>query len=185
MKKVSQYTEKELIEACSKRDGQAQRELYDRYSPIMYPVCIRYVGREVAKDVLQDGFITIFDKIDTFKGEGSFEGWIRRIFINTALMELRKNDALKNSEEIDSVPVYEMGMQDYGAVEQMSMKELLALVGEMPAGFRSVFNLFVFEGYSHADIAEALGINEVSSRSQLSRARAWLRERVEKLYDDR
>ena len=149
----------------------------------MYPVCVRYVGREVAKDVLQDGFVTVFNKIGTFKGEGSFAGWLRRIFVNTALMELRKNDVLKASREMDSVPEVSLGTNDYGAVEQLSAKELLVLVSEMPAGFRSVFNLFVIEGYSHAEIAEMLGINEASSRSQLSRARVWMQERIKKLYD--
>lgn len=179
----SQYSEAELIEQCVKGNPVAQRELYDRYSSLMYPVCVRYVGREVAKDVLQDGFVTVFEKISTFKGEGSFAGWMRRIFVNTALMALRKNDALRWSEDIGAVDESALGVSDCGAVDQLSAKELLALILEMPAGFRSVFNLFVMEGCSHAEISGILGINEASSRSQLSRARVWMQERIKKLYD--
>lgn len=183
MSRSSQLSEKDLIAGCAKREASAQKELYERYSSLMYAVCVRYVGRETAKDVLQNGFITVFDKIDTFKGEGSFEGWMRRIFVNTALMEIRKTDVLKNSEEIDSVPSYDAGLQTTGAIEQLSAKELLSLINEMPAGLRSVFNLFAVDGYSHAEVSKILGISEMSSRSQLSRARVWLQARVKKLYD--
>ena len=150
---------------------------------LMYSVCIRYVGREVAKDVLQMGFVTVFDKIDTFKGEGSFEGWMRRIFVNASLMEVRKTDILKNSEEIGDVPICETGDQTIGAIEQLSAKELLGLISEMPPGLRSVFNLYAVDGYTHAEVGRILGISETSSRSQLSRARVWLQEKVKKLYD--
>ena len=103
MKGTSKYPEAELVGGCVKGDSLAQRALYERYAPLMYPVCVRYVGREVAKDVLQDGFITVFDKISTFRGDGSFEGWLRRIFVNTALMEIRKTDVLRNAGDIEDV----------------------------------------------------------------------------------
>ena len=183
MKKSLHYTEAELIEACRKGDRAAQKELYEKYAPLMYPVCVRYVGREVAKDVLQDGFITLFDKIGTFRGEGSFEGWVRRLFVNASLMELRRFSAFKNSSEIESSPALEMESGSVSALSEISAKELMSLVEQMPVGFRSVFNLAVLEGYSHAEIAELLGIGEASSRSQLSRARAWLQDKIKRLYN--
>lgn len=185
MKTESRYTEEKLIEGCVKCDRTAQKALYDTYAPILYPVCIRYVGREIGKDVLQDGFVTIFEKIGTYKGEGSFEGWMRRIIINTALMQIRKNDVMKHSEDISEVQVAELGVQNSGVMEEITSREILDLISEMPAGLRSVFNLFVLEGYSHQEVAEILGINEASSRSQVSRARIWLQERMKKLYNDR
>lgn len=169
----------ELIRGCARQERSAQRKLYERFSSAMYAVCVRYVGnRENAKDVLQEGFLVVFDKIGTFKGEGSFEGWMRKIFINASLMYIRRNDALKFSEEIETVPVFEMGLDTYSAIEQMNAKQIMSLVGEMPAGFRSVFNLYVIEGYSHCEIAAMLGITEGSSRSQLSRGKNWLQERL-------
>jgi len=185
MKTDSRYTEEQLIDGCVKGERLAQKALYDAYAPILYPICVRYVGRETGKDVLQDGFITIFDKIGTYKGEGSFEGWMRRIIVNTALMQIRKNDVMKHSEELDGVPTAELGFQDFGVMEQITSREILNLISEMPIGFRSVFNLFVLEGYSHQEVAQILGINEASSRSQVSRARVWLQERLKKLYDDK
>jgi len=174
---------KKIVGGCIRNDSRAQRKLFELFSSKMYAVCVRYVGdRDTAKDILQDGFLVVFDKIGTYKGEGSFEGWMRRIFINQSLMYIRKNDALKNSDEIDSVPLVSMGMDTYGAVEQMSSKELLGIIADMPVGFRAVFNLYAIEGYSHAEVAEALGISEGSSRSQLSRARLWLQERIKKYY---
>lgn len=183
MSKSSQLSERDLIAGCARRESSAQRELYERYASLMYSVCVRYVGREVAKDVLQVGFVTVFDKIDTFKGEGSFEGWMRRIFVNASLMEVRKTDILRNSEELGDVPVFEAGARTIGAIEQLSAKELLGLISEMPPGLRSVFNLYAVDGYTHAEVGRILGISEMSSRSQLSRARVWLQEKVKKLYD--
>lgn len=181
----ARYSDQELVKGCVEGKPQFQKALFDRYAPVMYPVCIRYVGREVAQDVLQDGFITVFDKLGTYKGEGSLEGWIRRIMVNTALMELRKNSATKNADDIDEVPVAELGYQSHGVLDEISAKELMKVIEKMPEGFRSIFNLFVLDGYSHAEIAQMLGITELSSRSQLSRARAWLQTRLKKLYDKR
>ncbi|MBR5856166.1 MAG: sigma-70 family RNA polymerase sigma factor [Bacteroidales bacterium] len=143
----------------------------------MYSLCIRYVGnRETAKDVLHDGFIILFSKLETYKGEGSFEGWARRIFINAALMHLRKSDVLKYSEE------YETAAQDMNvapnALERLEAERLMKMVCAMPAGFRTVFNMYAIEGYSHQEIAKELNITEGGSRSQLSRARLWLQERL-------
>ncbi len=169
-----------LIEGCKRGDRRSQRELYDKYASRMYSVCIRYMGdRESAKDVLQDGFITLFDKISLYKGEGSFEGWIRRIFANTALMQLRKKDVLKESEEID--PQRNIVLSQSNVVEQLEQKELLNLITQMPAGYRAVFNMYIFEGMPHEEIAKVLGITVGASRSQLSRGRLWLQERVKSM----
>ncbi len=143
----------------------------------MYPVCIRYVGdREVAQDILQDGFVTLFSKLGSYKGEGSFDGWARRIFINTALMYLRKKDALKMSDELENARHLSSDLSDQ--MDDIGYKELMKLITSLPAGFRTVFNMYVIEGYSHREIADILGITETTSRTQLSRARIWLQNRI-------
>ena len=182
MRETATYNEAELIAGCARGDRDAQKMLYERYSSVMYPVCVRYLGREDAKDVLQDGFLTVFDKIGTYKGEGSFEGWMRKIFVNASLMQLRKSDVLRRTEDIGQAPEL-VKTTDYGALEQISSREILDLVAQLPSGLRSVFNLFVLDGYSHAEVSAMLGITEQSSRSQVSRARSLLQEKIKKLYE--
>ena len=182
MRETSTYTEAELISGCARGDRTAQRMLYERYASVMYPVCVRYLGREDAKDVLQEAFLTVFDKIGTYKGEGSFEGWMRKIFINASLMQLRKTDVLRRTDDIDESPEV-AGPVEHGVMEQIGTKELLDLIAGLPAGLRSVFNLFAIEGYSHAEVGELLGITEQSSRSQLSRARSLLQKKIKELYN--
>jgi RNA polymerase sigma-70 factor (ECF subfamily) len=141
---------------------------------------MRYVGdRILAEDILQEGFITLFMRLDSYKGEGSFEGWARRIFVTTALMELRKKDALKMSEELDAVGSMKADLPSQG--ESIGYKELMKLVMELPAGFRTVFNMYAVEGYSHKEIADMLGISESTSRTQFSRARALLQSRIKEI----
>ena len=182
MRDPSTYTEAELIAGCVRGERKAQQVLYERYASVMYPVCVRYLGREDAKDVLQDGFLTVFDKIDTFKGEGSFEGWMRKIFVNACLMQIRKADALRFSEDIAESPELG-GVLEHGVLEQIESRQILDLIAQLPPGLRSVFNLFVMEGYSHAEVAEALGMTEQSSRSQVSRARSLLQKKIKELYN--
>lgn len=166
-----------LLEACVKQDHRAQRVLYEIYSPRMLTVCIRYVGeRERAKDILHDGFITVFEKIGSYNASGSFEGWMRRIFVNTALMSMRKGDVLKYSEDLTSVD--KEIVEDGAGISNISSGELLKLIAAMPVGFRTVFNMYAIEGFSHQEIAKEMKISEGSSRSQLSRARGWLQERL-------
>ena len=170
-------SEIELLQACVRRDQRAQRMLYEMYSPRMLTVCVRYVGdKERAKDIMHDGFITVFEKIGSYNASGSFEGWLRRIFVNTSLMYLRKGDALKYSEELSAVD--KEIVEDGAGINNVTSTELLKLIASMPAGFRAVFNMYAIEGYSHQEIAKELNISEGSSRSQLSRARAWLQERL-------
>ena len=169
-----------LIQSCKEGDRAAQKVLYERLAPRMFPVCIRYIGdRETAQDVLQEGFITLFTHMDSYKGDGSFEGWARKIFITTALMELRRKDALKMSEELDVV----RGMKTdaVSQLQNIGYKDLMNLITMLPPGFRTVFNLYAVEGFTHKDIAEMLGISETTSRTQLSRARAWLQNKIKEI----
>ena len=165
------------IEKAKEGDRRAQKAIYDFLSSKMYAVCLRYMGdRDAAEDVLQDGFVTLFAKLDNFSGEGSFEGWARKIFVNTALMNLRKNDVLKESEDVDSAR--SLSSEAPSAVQDLGYKELCAMISELPPGFRTVFNMYVIEGYAHNEIAQALGISEGTSRSQLLRARSMLQARI-------
>jgi len=165
------------IEKAKEGDRRAQKAIYDALSAKMFPVCLRYMGeREAAEDILQDGFVTLFSKLDSFSGEGSFEGWARKIFVNTALMSLRKNDVLKESDDVEEAR--SISSEAPSAVQDLGYKELCKMISELPAGFRTVFNLYVVEGFSHSDIAEALGISEGTSRSQLNRARAMLQAMI-------
>lgn len=167
----------QLIESCKRGDRASQKVVYDRLASRMFPICIRYAGdRESAQDILQDGFITLFTKLDDFKGDGSFEGWARRIFVTTALMYLRKKDALKMSDELDLARG--MKADTVSQMQNLGYKELMTLILTLPPGFRTVFNLYALEGYSHKEISEMLGISETTSRTQLSRARLWLQNKI-------
>ena len=177
---VTETYDHQLIESCKKGNRAAQKILYDRLATRMFPVCMRYIGdRASAEDVLQDGFVTLFTRLDSYKGEGSFEGWARRIFVTTALMSLRKKDALKISDELETVRG--MKAETVTQMQNIGYKELMALVMTLPTGFRTVFNMYAIEGYSHKEIAEILGITETTSRTQFSRARAWLQNKMEKI----
>ena len=143
----------------------------------MFPICIRYIGDRIqAEDILQEGFITLFTRLDSYKGDGSFEGWARRIFVTTALMDLRKKDALKMSDELEAVRG--MKAETTSQLQSLGYKELMELIMSLPPGFRTVFNLYALEGFSHKEIGEMLGISESTSRTQLSRARIWLQNKI-------
>lgn len=145
----------------------------------MYGVCFRYVcNREVAQDLLHDGFITVFLKIGSFRHEGSFEGWMRRIFVNTVLAYLRKNDVLQDSGPVDGV--LQIGNDEASAIDKMAEAELLRCIGELPDRYRTVLNLFAIEGYSHKEIADMLHISEGTSRSQYLRAKQYLKNILHK-----
>ena len=182
-KQALEPTEKRLIRLSKKGDPGAQKELYEALAPKMYAVCLRYMGdRMAAEDVLQDGFVTLFAKLDSYSGIGSFEGWARKIFVNTALMSLRRTDVLKDTGDIEEA----RGLvgDHVSAIQEIGYQELIRLIGELPPGFRTVFNMYVVEGYSHKEIGEALGISENTSRSQLQRARMLLQSKIKALTDD-
>ena len=169
-----------LIDSCIKGDRAAQRVLYDRLAPRMFPLCIRYVcDRSLAEDVLQDGFVTLFTRLQDFKGDGSFEGWARKIFVTTALMSLRKKDALKMSEDLELAR--NLKAENSSQLQNLGYKDLMAMITELPPGFRTVFNMYAIEGYSHKEIGEILGISETTSRTQLSRARVWLQNKIKEI----
>ena len=144
-------------------------------------VCLRYVNdRETARDLLQDGFVKIFTSIGSFSGIGSFEGWMRKIFVNCALEYLRKSDVLREATDLDNTA--ELVNADSSAISDISAAELMNMVKELPAGFRTVFNLFAIEGYSHKEIAEMLDITDSTSRSQYTRAKQLLQKKINSLY---
>ena len=178
-KGVTSFNEQNIIALCKQGNRAAQKSLFDLLSPKMFAICHRYMGnKEAAEDVLQEGFIVLFSKLDSYSGEGSFEGWARKIFVNTALMALRKNDILKQSSDIETA--FGVMSGNVSAIQDISYQELLKMIAELPAGYRTVFNMFVIEGYSHKEISEALGITEATSRSQLQRARVMLQNRIKK-----
>lgn len=143
----------------------------------MMALCLRYMGkREDAEDVLQEGFITLFRKLDTYNGAGSFEGWARKIFVNTALMHLRKSDALGLSEDLEQARG--LFTEEATPVQKMGHAELMRMIGALPPDARTVFNMYVLEGYSHKEIAQELGCTEATSRSKLQRARIRLQEMI-------
>jgi len=166
-------TDEELIEGCKLRNPLAQRHLYEKYSRKMMGVCLRYANsREEAEDVLQDGFVKVFEKINTFQGQGSFEGWIRRIFVNTALDNIRRNKENNLLSDIEQVGyALDSGQNVEG---ELNTAELMKILSQIPAGYRIVFNMFVIEGYSHKEIAEELGVSESTSKTQFLRAKAYL-----------
>jgi RNA polymerase sigma-70 factor (ECF subfamily) len=166
-----------LVIECVKGNPRAQRMLFDRFSSKMLGVCLRYAkDSEQADDILQDGFVKVFTKLKDFKNEGSLEGWIRRVMVNTALDQIRKNGKTLGDISVDDVQ-YKIENNDHIA-EQLMAEDLLKLINSMPYGYKVVFNMFAIEGYTHNEIADTLGISESTSKSQYSRARAYLRERI-------
>jgi len=169
----------QLIEGCKRQDRKSQQIVYERYGRVMYGICLRYSSdAESAQDLLHDGFIKVFANIRSYEGKGSFEGWMKRVFINMALENIRKDKLKKQfSEDIENIPenIAEDSDNDLGNLNEM---ELLNMVQELPPGYRSVFNLYAIEDYSHKEISEMLGIAEGTSRSQYIRARLLLQEKV-------
>lgn len=164
------------MEGCLRGDRRMQRALYDRFAPVMYGVCLRYAGSTAeAEDVLQEGFIKVFRKIDSYRGEGSFEGWIRRIFVNTAIEYYRKRTYLQpiTGQEENTVEGNYLSVLDH-----LAEQDIIKLVQQLAPGYRTVFNLYVVEGYTHKQIADMLNISEGTSKSQLSRAKQILQELV-------
>ncbi|MDR1406842.1 MAG: sigma-70 family RNA polymerase sigma factor [Tannerella sp.] len=171
--------ETQLVTACLNGDRKAQRALYDTYSRKMLGICMRYVSdREIARDILQEGFIKVFTSLRSFAGTGSLEAWMRMIFVNEALGYLRRTDTWHKCEDVNVAN----SLPDEGesAVSKMSADELVCLIGQLPPGFRTVFNMYTVEGYSHREIAATLNITESTSRSQYVRARKWLQEQIRK-----
>jgi len=167
--------EEKLIRACQRSDAAAQREVYNRYARRMLGVCMRYIKDQMeAEDVMIGGFMKIFEKIEQYQFAGSFEGWIRRIMVNEALQQVRRSKGVFLEVEIDHVH-NDTAIMHLDS-DELETEDLLAMVQQLPDGYRTVFNLYAIEGYSHKEIAEQLGISENTSKSQLSRARSLLQE---------
>ena len=169
-------TDSDLIKGCLENDRRMQQELYNRFAPKMYGVCLRYTGNaDDAQDVLQDGFVKVFRKLDSFRSEGSFEGWIRRVFVNTAIEHFRRKHYMQPVTEREENTLESKTLT---ALDGLSEKDILKLVQQLAPGYRAVFNLYVVEGYSHKEIADMLDISEGTSKSQLSRAKVILQDMI-------
>lgn len=172
--------EKELLKKCRKNDRAAQKMLYDTYAPDMLGICYRYTkSLDDAEDVLQEGFIKCFTHLETFKGEGVFVGWLRKIMVNTALSYLRKNSRYRNQMDFSSPVLHPV--IDEAATPTLQAEELMECVRKLPAGYQTIFNLVGIEGYSHDEVAKLLDISVQTSRSQYSRARASLIQIIKQL----
>ncbi len=162
--------DEQIIDGCKRGESKAQRSLYEKYSRRMFGICLRYCdSREEAEEVLQEGLLKVFQKIDAYKGEGNLESWMKRIMINTALDTYRRN---KNRQMETEWQDHYSGTTE--ALTELKAKDLLVIIQQLPKGFRAVFNLYAVEGYNHGEIGKMLGISEGTSKSQYARARAHL-----------
>jgi len=166
-------TEQAIIAGCLQNDPSTQRELYNRYSPRMLSVCYRFAqNREDAEDMLQEGFIKVFTQVHTFQNKGSFEGWIRRIIVHTCINFLKKYK--KFNENVDLAFAGYLAVKEETVPSIMQAKQVVECIRLLPIGYRTVLNLYAIEGYNHKEIAEMLEIEESTSRSQYTRAKAML-----------
>ena len=169
-------TEEEIIKGCKKNNTRCQHELFNMYAGKLMSVCLRYAAStRDAEDMLQNSFIKIFNSIQQYRNEGAFEGWIRKITVNTCLAHLRKK-SFNYTEEKNAGNVADINTLQ--AVSSISEKELIKMISKLPEGYRIVFNLYVIEGYSHEEIAKMMNIEAVTSRSQLAKARKMLQEQI-------
>jgi RNA polymerase sigma factor (sigma-70 family) len=175
------YTEQQIIEGCIAGDRKYQELLYKQLSGKMYGVCMRYASESFqAQDILQEGFIKVFKYIGQFKGTGSFEGWVRRVFVNVALEQLRKKSNMYVVQDAE-LNLTETCCES--ALQKLMAEDIMGIVQTLSEGYRTVFNLYVVEGYAHKDIAEMLNISEGTSKSQLARARHILQKKIETMMN--
>ncbi len=168
-----QTQEISLINDCIGGNRKSQKQLYDTYAGKMFAVCLRYSKNQMdAEDILQDGFVKLFNNLHRFRGEGSFDGWVRRIFVNTAIEHIRRKQMVTSDSE-----VLENSLADKykTALDNLFEKDLLKSANQLSDGYKTVFNMYAVEGFSHKEIADKLGITESTSKSQFSRAKAILR----------
>ncbi len=178
MSRNDPYDEISLIKACSAGDNKAFKKIYDKHSPTMYSICLRYMTNEdEAKDALQEGFIKVFKNISSFSFTGSFEGWMKRIFVNSSIELIRKRRKHLDVSELNSNEIKLTAQIPTG---ELDAEKMMKVVQNLPEGYRTVFNLFVVDGFSHKEISEKLNINENTSKSQLFKARkqlqTWLKD---------
>src|ERR1700753_518740 len=168
-------TEEAILQGCLKNEAAAQKELYNRYSPKMLAVCYRFAhNREDAEDMLQEGFIKVFSQIHTFRNQGAFEGWIRRIIVHTCINNLKRNK--KFNESLDIVHAHGVQVREESVPSIVQAKQIVECIRLLPIGYRTVLNLYAIEGYTHREIAGMLDIEERTSRSQYTRAKSMLED---------
>jgi RNA polymerase sigma-70 factor (ECF subfamily) len=176
---MKQMDQDQLIKGCLKQNREAQRKLYELFAPSMLGVCFRYTkSLNDAEEVLQEGFIKVFTRLNQFKGDGELGGWVRKIMVNTALNYLKTNQKYRYDLSFNEMPLHLVSTENPEV--NLNAKELSELIRQLPTGFQTIFNLHAVEGYKHAEIASILGISEGTSRSQYARARILLIEWIEK-----
>lgn len=177
-------SESDLIKGCIEGNRRMQEELYTRFASKMYAVCLRYANNaNDAQDLLQEGFIKVYKNLHRFRAEGSFEGWIRRVFVNTSIEHFRRKAtqlAIVSEKEENSIED-----SDVSALDNLAEKDIINLIQELSPGYRTVFNLYVVEGYSHREIGDILGISEGTSKSQLARAKGILQKKVNRFLSEK
>lgn len=174
-------SDQQIIDGCARHDRKAQQALYDRYSRFLLGICMRYASDKAeAEDILQESFLKIFFNIKDYSGTGSFIGWLRKVAVNTAITHYHKNLKFRYHVEIEEFVSAETGVAGFEE-DFFTSDELFKVLNDLPAGYRMVFNLYAVEGYKHKEIAEMLRIDTNTSKSQYSRAKAAIRERLEKL----
>jgi len=174
-------SDQQIIEGCANHERKAQQVLYDKYSRFLLGVCLRYaVDKAEAEDILQDSFLKIFASVKDFSGTGSFIGWMRKIAVNTAITHYHKNLKYRYHVDIEEYVSTETGVTSFEE-DFFTSEELYKVLNELPTGYRMVFNLYAVEGYKHKEIAEILGVDTNTSKSQYSRAKAAIRDKLEKL----
>lgn len=185
MSEKSNYTisESDLIKGCIAGDRRMQEELYRRFASKMYAVCLRYANNaDDAQDLLQEGFIKVYRNLHRFRAEGSFEGWIRRVFVNTSIEHFRKKSTKMSMVTDKEESTIEDS--DITALHKLAEKDIINIIQELSPGYRTVFNLYVVEGYSHKEIGDLLGISEGTSKSQLARAKGVLQKKISQYLSD-
>ena len=174
--KVVPFSDEQLMDGCVRNDRIAQEALYKKYASTMFGICLRYaVDTPQAEDMMQEGFVKVYSHIHQFRREGSFEGWMKRIFVNTAIEWLRRNSQMNQMLDVETTPMNRVQQDDF---HKLSAKDLMGLIQLLAPGYRTVFNLYAIEGYSHKEIGELLGISEGTSKSQFARARYMLEKMV-------
>jgi len=174
-------SDQQIIDGCANHERKAQQILYDKYSHFLLGVCMRYAtDKTEAEDILQDSFLKIFTNIKDFSGTGSFIGWLRKVAVNTAITHYHKNLKYRYHVDIEEYVSVEAGVASFEE-DYFTSDELYKVLNELPTGYRMVFNLYAVEGYKHKEIAEMLGVDTNTSKSQYSRAKAVIREKLEKL----
>ncbi len=178
------YNEQQIIEDCKKGINKAQRVLYQKYSAVMFAICLRYAdSKDEAEDILQEGFVKVFSNIDTYKEQGTFVSWMKRIFVNTAITLFHKNKKFRFHVNIDETQDF-IPTETNSSNDTLSTEDLMKIINEMPDGYRIVFNLYAIEGYKHKEIGELLNIDINTSKSQYSRARKWIQQKLIELDSD-